>query len=164
MADQSIPDLTADATPTIDDLLYTINDPGDTPVDRKVTLQNLLKLAPHWVDRGDPSAYDFTAGDFTQDNNWYDLDLSSIVPAGAVAVLLRVGMQDATTDTQVSFRKNGNSNVYNAGVFKTVEANIDISGELMVFCDTNRVIEYRVSQSLTALNVLVMGWYIDTVN
>lgn len=41
MADSKLADLTNDATPTSDDLIYTVNDPGGTPADRKVTLANL---------------------------------------------------------------------------------------------------------------------------
>ncbi len=42
-ADQTLPDKTADATPTTDDLVYTVNDPLGTPGDRKVTLDNFSK-------------------------------------------------------------------------------------------------------------------------
>lgn len=41
MADSKLADLTADASPTSDDLIYTVNSPGGTPADRKVTLANL---------------------------------------------------------------------------------------------------------------------------
>jgi len=41
MADTKLTGLTADATPTTDDLVYVVNDPGGTPVSRKVTLANL---------------------------------------------------------------------------------------------------------------------------
>lgn len=43
MADQKITDLTADSAPTSDDLVVVVNDPGGTPVNRKVTLTNLTK-------------------------------------------------------------------------------------------------------------------------
>ena len=42
MADTKIEDLTADVAPTGDDLVVTVNDPGGTPVNRKVTLTNLF--------------------------------------------------------------------------------------------------------------------------
>ncbi len=42
-ADQNLTDKSADATPTTDDLVYTVNDPLGTPGDRKVTLDNLSK-------------------------------------------------------------------------------------------------------------------------
>lgn len=44
MADSKISDLTADATPTSDDLIVTVNDPGGSPANRKVTIANLLKV------------------------------------------------------------------------------------------------------------------------
>lgn len=46
MADSKLADLTADASPTGDDLVYVVNDPGGTPADRKVTLTNLAASAP----------------------------------------------------------------------------------------------------------------------
>jgi hypothetical protein len=41
MADQKISELTADTSPTADDLIVTVNDPGGTPTNKKVTLGNL---------------------------------------------------------------------------------------------------------------------------
>lgn len=41
MADQKITQLTADATPTSDDLVVLVNDPGGTPGNKKATLANL---------------------------------------------------------------------------------------------------------------------------
>lgn len=41
MADTKISALTADTTPTKDDLIVTVNDPGGTPANRKVTLADL---------------------------------------------------------------------------------------------------------------------------
>ena len=69
MADQKITALTADASPTGDDLVVTVQDPGGTPSNRKVTLQNLATalislgfplLAPDGT-TGAPS-YSFTNG------------------------------------------------------------------------------------------------------
>lgn len=41
MADTKISGFTADAAPTSDDLVATVNDPGGTPANRKVTLSNV---------------------------------------------------------------------------------------------------------------------------
>lgn len=41
MADQKITDLTADASPTDDDLLVTVDDPAGTPTNKKLTVANL---------------------------------------------------------------------------------------------------------------------------
>jgi hypothetical protein len=44
MADTKISALTADASPTLDDLLVSVNDPAGTPANRKVTADALRKL------------------------------------------------------------------------------------------------------------------------
>lgn len=46
MPDAKITQLTADAAPTTDDLIVTVNDPSGTPANKKVTIANLLTLVP----------------------------------------------------------------------------------------------------------------------
>lgn len=45
MADTKITALTADTSPTSDDLVVTVNDPGGTPANKKVTAANLITKA-----------------------------------------------------------------------------------------------------------------------
>lgn len=49
-ADTKITALTADTTPTLDDLTITVNDPSGTPANRKVTIQSLFVPANLTVD------------------------------------------------------------------------------------------------------------------
>lgn len=42
MADSKLIDLVEDTAPTVDDLVYVVNDPAGVPGDKKVTLENLL--------------------------------------------------------------------------------------------------------------------------
>ena len=44
MADSKVEDMTDEAVPTGDDLLYIIQDPGGTPLDRKATITNVLAV------------------------------------------------------------------------------------------------------------------------
>jgi hypothetical protein len=44
MADSKITALTADTSPSTDDLIVTVNDPAGTPANKKVTIANLLKV------------------------------------------------------------------------------------------------------------------------
>jgi len=63
MADKKITDLTADTSPTSDDLIVTVTDPGGTPASRKVTLANLWKAIQTWVfaeDAGSTDTYTAT--------------------------------------------------------------------------------------------------------
>jgi len=43
-ADSKLTDLSEDASPTADDLLYTVDDPGGTPVSKKATISNVLGI------------------------------------------------------------------------------------------------------------------------
>lgn len=54
MADTKISELTADTSPTTDDLVVTVNNPGGTPANRKVTIANLSKTI--WADTAGPIA------------------------------------------------------------------------------------------------------------
>ena len=114
-----------------------------------------------FIDRGDPASADFAVGDFTTDLTWCDLDLSSIVPAGAKAVVLKIEVKDGSLEQFVQFRKNGNSNIYANFLVYTQTANIRFAGQGIVPCDANRVIEYRTANTtFTNIDVTVLGWFV----
>ena len=113
------------------------------------------------IDRGDPSDFDFTLTDFTTDGNWHDLDLSDILPEGAYAVVLFVGIEDDLAGQHISFRKNGNSNEKNWSRCFTQVSNIGIINDLTVFCDPDRKIEYQATNTTwTTINVTIKGWWV----
>lgn len=113
------------------------------------------------TERGDPSASDFTDASLTTDGTWRDLDLSSIVPAGAVMVLLRVVVEDDAAESYLQFRKNGNSNSYAVNGVYTQVSGVLIEDSIPVFCDSSRVIEYRGSNlTFTSISIDVIGWYV----
>ena len=114
------------------------------------------------VDRGDPAANDFAVGDLTTDGDWHDLDLSSIVPEGTVAVKIMVAIEDDTAGSAFSLRKNGNSNTTNRFRIIVQDAGDIMVGSDIVFCDENRVIEYlATSTTWTTINIAVTGWIIQ---
>ena len=114
------------------------------------------------VDRGDPAAVDYAVGDLTTDGDWHDLDLSSIVPDGAVAVKVSVGIEDDAAGSSFSLRKNGNSNTINRFRIITQDAGDIMVGSDIVFCDENRVIEYlATSTTWTTINIAITGWIIQ---
>lgn len=55
---KKVTDLTADTAPTSDDLTMTVNDPGGTPANRKVTLANLFFAMAPWHFCSDAGASD----------------------------------------------------------------------------------------------------------
>ncbi len=61
-------------------------------------------LAPGaFVDRGDPSGYDKTS--WTTNGTWVDWDLFSIVPPGAKAIVIKMGIQDDAAGNVIPFAK-----------------------------------------------------------
>lgn len=117
------------------------------------------------VDRGDPSAVDFDltylqTSPRATDGNWYDLDLSSIVPAGANFVFVRTALvdNDASRGT-LMLRKNGNSNTINSFRAATQDQGDSFQGFGMVACDANRVIEFNATNiTWSTLNIIIIGW------
>lgn len=118
-------------------------------------------VARKYYDRGDPAAFDFTVDSFTTDGTWRDLDLSAIVPSGAVLVLLFVQVTDDAVNSWISFRANGNANTINAPSLRTQVANQINEAQIIVPLDAGRVIEYcGKNLAFAAINVVVCGWWL----
>lgn len=113
-----------------------------------------------FVDRGDPTDWDYEVGDFTTDGDPHELDLSAIVPIGAKAVLLAVQITDDATGSYVLFKKNGNTNDFNGSFLRTQTVNIINENDMIVFCDTDRKVVYKASNvAFLKLSVAVRGWW-----
>lgn len=110
-------------------------------------------------DRGDPAAFDLTEAAMTMDAGWHDWDVSAIVAdPDASWVLLRVLANDATPNTKLNFRKNGNANAIAApGVVCQVNG-IAVDAEILVPCDTSQVIEYMATAAWDSIDIVVLGW------
>lgn len=59
---------------------------------------------------GDPAAFDFAVGDFTQDSNWNPLDISAQIPINAKWVYCRFSGSTNNVSYVFNFRPAGNSN------------------------------------------------------
>lgn len=112
-----------------------------------------------FTDRGDPTLVDKAIGDLTL-GAWTEWDLSGIVPAGATAVLLRVTVYNTGAGWEVDFRRKGHTNNHNLS--RTCGLiNLPVMDDLIVACDSDRVIEYYVLNSgvYASLDVVVGGWW-----
>lgn len=115
----------------------------------------------NYVDRGDPSEFDFTLGDFITDGNWHELDLSSIVPEGTKAVHFRITIQSVNIANYFVFRKKGNINERNKLAVRTQVATVPSDGDGIVSCSVDRKIEYKsTNTTFQALILNVSGWFI----
>jgi len=115
----------------------------------------------HYVDRGDPSNVDFQIGDFITDGTWHDLDLSSIVPAGAKAVHLWLNIKDDVAGSQFRIRKKGNINDFNRLSQVTQVSDVYISTDSFVSIDSDRKVQYKGDNvTFTNIQITVRGWII----
>jgi len=114
-----------------------------------------------FVDRGDPTAVDWNRDSLSANDTWAELDLSSIVPAGATLVLLRVSIYPTGVGKELRFRKNGNANAINFTRVAGLVATELHSQDMFVKTDSNRVVEYfKSADGFNALSVTVGGWWI----
>jgi len=112
------------------------------------------------IDRGDPAVYDFTVGNFIKDGDWHELDLSAIVPAAAIGVLLKLSLEADTAGSGVSFRKHGNVNNKNMGILRQPVADSYHEGHIFTFCDAQGKVDYMVHLAVwTTLSIAVRGWF-----
>ncbi len=149
-----LPEIPEGIDPKLDEYLRQLNE----------TIKDLSMFSASWegtglADRGDNAAWDFDEDDLTEDGNWNDLDLSSIVPSGATAVLLGVDITDDAVGSTILLRKNGNSNEVNMGIVRTQIAGVERSADRIVFCDVNQVIEYQATAVVwSSILFTVRGW------
>jgi len=113
-----------------------------------------------FVDRGDPQFNDFDTGDFTKDNAWYELDLSSIVPGGTSLVLLRVRIMSDNASADFSLRKKGNTYTTNKAHVSPGVTMQSVEYDCHVSVDADGKCEYKCSShTFQVLNVAVRGWF-----
>ncbi len=121
-----------------------------------------VPISGQYVNRGDPAGWDFEVGDFTTDNTWRDLDLSSIIPVEAKLVHFRGSIEDGITGEDVIFKTKGYDNEGSSVSGNILIANIDQEySDWFIEPDDDRLIVYKASNTVwTKLSLLVRGWFI----
>jgi hypothetical protein len=154
------PEIQSLTDPALVKLFRDIYDHLFTEQEPSTTVEQVSQTAAGFVDRGDPAAADWTEADLSlSTSNWADLDLSSIVPAGATLVALRVLVATTASAAGLQFREKGNSNDYNVDQVDVV-LNQQNFGTVFVVPSSARVVQYRAvaSTTLTA-QITVGGWW-----
>ena len=110
------------------------------------------------------SAWDFTeAASFGTTGSWQadGLDLSSIVPSGAVAVhLIMLGVDDSAT-SYFGIRPNSTPAGFNQATIYTGVSAVDGSWLSFILpIDSNRLMDYYASANMTYKRLSVAGWFI----
>jgi hypothetical protein len=120
-----------------------------------------LGASMQFVDRGDPSAWDFVLTDLITDGAWHDMDLSAIVPANAIAAVLDVTYSEGAAGNYILFRKKGNVNEINMGVTRVQVPNVVNDSCLIVALSSDGKIQYLTTNTtFTVINILVRGWFL----
>lgn len=135
-------------------------DTGDTGAKGDQGIQGLPGNY-NYVHRGVAASQDFEAGDLTIDGSFHDLDLSGIIDAGAVLVLIHVVMLGDAADKEVTMLPTGNDSNYAAVQCQTQVANVRRDCQMWVEPDGDRKTRYKVESATWAqLSFTVQGWVV----
>jgi hypothetical protein len=111
-------------------------------------------------ERGDYANYDFILANFITDGSRHDLDLSSIVPSGAKAIVISVDVVDDAVGSSINFYKKSWTNGYMA-----LTANVPVINQDNIHCltipiGTDGKISY-ITTNTTFTNIYgnVIGWW-----
>ena len=120
-----------------------------------------IGIPPVFIHRGDPADYDFKLVDLTTDNAWHELDLSGIVPEGASAVHLEVGLSSNTVSSFIRFRHTSQTQLFNSSMSKTQVAAVSTYHNVIQALDADRKIDYFASAiGWLYIRITVRGWWL----
>lgn len=110
--------------------------------------------------RSDIAVNDWTIADFPIVGTWYDLDLTSIVPEHAHAVLFRCNIKASAVEKTFDMRRKGYvQGKINATLYSQV-ANIFNRHELIVGIGPDRIVQARRnSGTITQVWLNLKGWW-----
>ena len=116
---------------------------------------------PYFVERLATSP-DKQVGDFTCNGNWHvdGLDLSAIVPAGAIAIVLRVELLDDAASTHFTVRRSA-ADTHNDIIAMISVANVSDNLREPISIASNRLLDYKASNVvITTIDLTVLGWWV----
>jgi len=112
-------------------------------------------------DRGACAGYDFTQLTLVQDGSWHEMDLSSIVPEGALFVKLHCGIRSPNADDSMKLRKAGTARVFNIYALHVNVVSQTIKGDAWIPLSIDRKVEYSFTNRIwDVITIVVGGWQI----
>lgn len=115
-----------------------------------------------FMKKPDQQSYDFTLSDFTIDDNYHDLDLSTLIPAGAKVVLLWGAYKTNTADSEARLAQYGHTGLYLKTLRHQHVVNVGQDIDCLMPVDSNRKIQYAFASGPTYvyINLQVVAWFI----
>lgn len=110
----------------------------------------------------DPSSWDFDVGDFTTDGTWKvnGLDLSGILPAGCIAVKLRISLNDDAVNSYFAMARDKDAALIPIGL-PTQVANVSVEAWQDYQIDSDLKLDYVGSNVVfVTINIAVVGYWI----
>ena len=114
-----------------------------------------------YVSLGDKTNPDYDKTTLTVDNQYHDLDLSGLCPAGTKRIRIRILAVWPSAGFAAFLRKKGYVNEINIGRYLAEIANSQIDIVRNIECNTDRFIEYRINTSVTNIYFCILGYYIE---
>ncbi len=113
-----------------------------------------------YIYRGDPVNLDFTVVDFTDDNAWHELNVSTFVPANAKAIDVVLVVRNLGAGRTILLRRAGQINDANVATLCTQAANVPCAGDLTIPVDSDRKFEYKLDAgNWVIISFTVKGWW-----
>jgi len=108
-------------------------------------------------------AADFVTVDFGVFDAWQAdaLDLSAIVPVGAVAAHLMSKIRGTAAGLTFGLRANATTKAWNKIELNTQVANVHTSFvDSSIYIEADRLVDYYIKTNINSVEVAVLGWYI----
>lgn len=120
-----------------------------------------IGVPPCYIDRGDHGPIDWDITSMIVDGADHDLDMSSIIPAGATAVNLHlVGASTTITDIFL-LRPKSHPRVFGSCTIRPQIAGHDFGERRVVGVDPDRIMTYKFTGvGWTNLKINVKGWWL----
>jgi hypothetical protein len=154
--------LTPIKTTNIDDF-QSVSNSNFTDIDTKQKVYDNNITYGYFHGRTNVADRDFASGvsPFNhQDGTTQTLDLSSIIPEGTKAVLIRVEMSDDAANSELMLKQYGYTNNIVCGKALTQVANIPVEQLLIVSVGTDRRLQYRCTNTTwTSIYLTICGWW-----
>ena len=108
-----------------------------------------------------PTARDFTQATLTVDGTWKvdGLDLTTIVPDGAIAVVISYVLKDNLVGSNFALRQSA-TKAYNAGGQLTQAANAYINGCDVINIDSDRKLDYYATNGFDYIVGNIVGYWV----
>ena len=113
-----------------------------------------------YVDRGDPSGWDFTIANLVADAAWHEMDLTNVIgEVSARLVLMRVRLTGPTVGGFIYFRESGNVATINYAGVPILTTTTPVDASIIIHLAATQKVDYILSVGVTVCFLFVRGYW-----